>query len=32
MWGRVFDLRRKKLIKLNGFGLFVMPNDFIGNQ
>ena len=31
-WGRVFDLRRKKLIKLSGFNLFVMPNDYIGRS
>lgn len=32
MWGRVFDLRRKKLVLLSGFGLFVMPDDYIGRS
>ena len=30
MVGRVFDLRKKTLVKLNGFQMFVMPNDYIG--
>ncbi len=30
MWGRVFDLRNKQLVKLDGFSLFVMPDDYIG--
>ena len=32
MQGRVFDLRKKKLVKLNDFQLFVMPNDYIGRS
>ena len=32
MWGRVFDLSKKKLVQLNGFQLFVMPNDYIGGS
>ena len=32
MWGRVFDLRKKRLVKLDGFQMFVMPNDFIGRS
>jgi FkbM family methyltransferase len=32
MRGRVFDLRKKELVKLNGFQLFVMPNDYIGRS
>jgi FkbM family methyltransferase len=32
MWGRVFDLRKKQLIRLDGFSLFVMPNDYIGRS
>lgn len=32
MWGRVFDLRKKELVNLNGFQLFVMPNDYIGRS
>lgn len=32
MWGRVFDLRKKKLIDLGEFGLFVMPDDYIGRS
>jgi FkbM family methyltransferase len=30
MLGRVFDLRKKQLVELDGFGLYVMPNDYIG--
>jgi FkbM family methyltransferase len=30
MWGRVFDLDRKVLLHLDGFDLYVMPNDYIG--
>jgi FkbM family methyltransferase len=30
MFGRVFNLRKKTLIKLDGFSIFVMPNDYIG--
>ena len=29
-WGRVFDLRRKVRVKLDGFNLFAMPNDYVG--
>jgi FkbM family methyltransferase len=32
MIGRIFDLRKKRLVKLNGFQLFVMPNDYIGRS
>lgn len=32
MWGRVFDLSKKKLVRLEGFSLYVMPNDYIGNS
>ncbi len=32
MSGRIFDLRKKRLMKLNGFQLFVMPNDYIGRS
>jgi FkbM family methyltransferase len=32
MVGRVFDLRKKKLVQLDGFRLFVMPNDYIGRM
>jgi len=30
MWGRVFNLDQKKLVRLDGFDLYVMPNDYIG--
>lgn len=30
MWGRVFDLNQKQLIQLEGFSLYVMPDDYIG--
>lgn len=30
MWGRVFDLRQKELVSLDGFDLYVMPNDYVG--
>jgi FkbM family methyltransferase len=30
MTGRVFDLRQKRLVRLGDFGLYVMPNDYIG--
>jgi len=30
MSGRVFDLRKKQLVALDGFALYVMPNDYIG--
>lgn len=32
MWGRIFDLRQKQLVKLDGFDLYVMPNDYIGSS
>jgi len=32
MWGRVFDLNRKQLVNLDGFDLYVMPNDYIGSS
>ncbi len=30
MWGKVFDLERKKAVDLGDFKLFVMPDDYIG--
>lgn len=30
MTWRVFDLRKKRLVAMEGFGLYVMPNDYIG--
>jgi FkbM family methyltransferase len=30
MWGKVFDLSTKQLVPLNGFSLFVQPDDYIG--
>jgi FkbM family methyltransferase len=30
MWGRTFDLSQKRLVNLDGFDLYVMPNDYIG--
>jgi FkbM family methyltransferase len=30
MWGRVFDLQKKQLIVLDGYSIYVMPNDYIG--
>lgn len=30
MWGRVFDLSKKQCVTLEGFKLYVMPNDYIG--
>src|SRR5262245_33163632 len=30
MKARVFDLRQKRLVRLDDFGLYVMPNDYIG--
>ncbi|MEQ1742445.1 MAG: FkbM family methyltransferase [Candidatus Nitrotoga sp.] len=32
MWGRVFNLDQKELVSLDGFDLYVMPNDYIGSQ
>ncbi len=32
MWGRSFDLRKKRLVSMDGFSLFVMPNDYIGRS
>ena len=32
MWGRVYDLRKKKLVALDGFQLYVMPDDYIGHS
>ncbi len=32
MVGRVFDLRKKKTVNLNGFKIFVMPDDYIGRS
>jgi FkbM family methyltransferase len=32
MWGRVFDLQKKEIATLGDFGLFVMPNDYIGRS
>jgi FkbM family methyltransferase len=32
MWGREFDLRRKRLVELQGFSLYVMPDDYIGHS
>lgn len=31
MWGRVFDMRKKVLVNLEGFSLYVMPEDYIGH-
>jgi FkbM family methyltransferase len=31
MAGRVFDLRHKRLIQMDGFEMYVMPNDCIGS-
>lgn len=30
MRGRIFDLNEKKLVRLDGFDLYVMPNDYVG--
>lgn len=30
MWGRIFDLDKKRLVDLGGFRLYVMTNDYIG--
>lgn len=30
MWGRVFDLRLKQRVELEGFNLFALPNDYVG--
>lgn len=30
MWGRVFDLSKKKLVELDGFKLYIMSDDYIG--
>ena len=30
MWGRVFDLNQKQRVQLEGFSLYVMPDDYIG--
>jgi FkbM family methyltransferase len=30
MWGRVYNLDKKKLVSLDGFNLYVMPGDYIG--
>ena len=30
MWGRVFDLSQKRCVDLDGFSLYVLPNDYIG--
>lgn len=32
MWGRKFDLSRKRLVELQGFGLYVMQDDYIGHS
>ena len=32
MKARVFDLRQKRLVRMDGFGLYVMPNDYIGSS
>jgi len=29
-WGRNFDLGKRQLVELNDFGLYVMPDDYIG--
>jgi FkbM family methyltransferase len=31
MWGRVFDLRKKIFVDLSGYGVYVMPGDYIGD-
>lgn len=30
MWGRIFNLEQKQLLNMNGFDLYVMPDDYIG--
>lgn len=30
MVGRIFDLQKKQLVFLDGFSIFVMPNDYVG--
>jgi FkbM family methyltransferase len=30
MVGRIFDLQKKQLVVLDGFSIFVMPNDYVG--
>ena len=32
MWGRVFDLRKKRYVNLGDFGIYVMPSDYIGRS
>ena len=32
MWGKVFDLSQKQLVKFDSFSIFVMPNDYIGES
>lgn len=32
MWGRVFDLSSRKLVSLDGFSLYVIPDDYIGRS
>ena len=30
-WGQVFDLSKKRLLSLDGFNLYIMPDDYIGS-
>ncbi len=32
MWGRVFDLQKRRFVELGGYGIYVMPDDYIGSS